>query len=173
VAVATTLGNEVLNDSQVGLSVTVAALPAAIVWNLVTWWLGIPPARRTRWWGGLSARPVVETAGVWSSWPGWARLVLALAISPPIGMLCGYLTMKGTVLGARGQPQGQTSFFKREQIVTVRCAIARDERRQKTMGVITLGLVSVGALETFQVPLWVITLCAGAIAMGTATGGWR
>jgi PiT family inorganic phosphate transporter len=175
VAVATTLGNEVLNDSHIRLSVTVAALLAAIIWNLATWWLGIPSSSSHALVGGLIGAAVVESGWSVVNLTGLSKVILALAISPPIGMLGGYLTMKTVLFLARGASPKINRFFKRGQIVTA-LALALSHGTndaQKTMGVITLGLVSAGVIESFQVPLWVIALCAGAIAAGTATGGWR
>jgi PiT family inorganic phosphate transporter len=106
---------------------------------------------------------------------GLGKVVLALAISPLIGLIAGYVVMKVVLFLARGASPKINTFFKRGQIITA-LALALSHGTndaQKTMGIITLGLVSAGVLPTFHVPLWVITICAGAIALGTATGGWR
>jgi inorganic phosphate transporter, PiT family len=106
---------------------------------------------------------------------GLGKVVLALAISPLIGLVAGYLAMKIVLFLARASSPKINTFFKRAQIITA-LALALSHGTndaQKTMGIITLGLVSAGVLPKFQVPLWVITVCAGAIALGTATGGWR
>ena len=175
VAVATTLGNEVLNDSQVDLSVIVAALVSAIVWNLLTWWLGIPSSSSHALVGGLIGAAVIESGWGVVKLAGLGKVVLALAISPLIGLVAGYLMMKLVLFLARGASPRVNMFFKRGQIITA-LALALSHGTndaQKTMGIITLGLVSAGVLPTFHVPLWVIAVCAGAIALGTATGGWR
>ena len=175
VAVATTIGNEVLNDTQVKLSVTLAALIASIVWNIITWWLGIPASSSHALIGGLIGAAVVE--GGWGvvKLAGLGKVILALAISPLIGLLAGYLVMKTVLFMARGASPKINVFFKRAQIVTaIALALSHGTNdAQKTMGIITLGLVSAGVLPTFHVPLWVIAICAAAIAAGTATGGWR
>ena len=175
VAVATTLGSEVLNDSQVKLSVTVAALIASIVWNLLTWWLCIPSSSSHALVGGLIGAAVVESGWGVVKMAGLGKVVLALAISPLIGLIAGYLVMKAVLFLSRGASPKVNTLFKRGQIVTA-LALALSHGTndaQKTMGIITLGLVSTGVLETFHVPLWVIAMCAAAIALGTATGGWR
>ena len=175
VAVATTLGNEVLNDSQVKLSVTLAALVASIVWNIITWWLGIPSSSSHALVGGLVGAAVVESGWGVVKLAGLGKVVLALAISPLTGLVAGYLAMKLVLFLARASSPKINTFFKRAQIITA-LALALSHGTndaQKTMGIITLGLVSAGVLPKFQVPLWVITVCAGAIALGTATGGWR
>jgi PiT family inorganic phosphate transporter len=106
---------------------------------------------------------------------GLGKVTLALAISPLVGLVAGYLAMKLVLFLARGASPKINEFFKRGQIVTA-LALALSHGTndaQKTMGVITLGLVNAGLLQEFKVPLWVVAACAGAIALGTATGGWR
>jgi len=175
VAVATTLGNEVLTVGTLKLSVTLAALIASIVWNIITWWLGIPSSSSHALVGGLIGAAVVDNGWGVVKLAGLGKVTLALAISPLVGLVAGYLAMKLVLFLARGASPKINEFFKRSQIVTA-LALALSHGTndaQKTMGVITLGLVSAGLLQEFKVPLWVVAACAGAIALGTATGGWR
>ncbi len=175
VAVATTLGNEVLNVGVIKLSVTFAALGAAIIWNLITWWLGIPSSSSHALVGGLIGAAAVENGFNVVRLAGLEKVIIALLISPLIGLAIGYLTMKLVLFLVRGAHPGINFFFKRIQIVTA-LALALSHGTndaQKTMGVITMGLVASGALSKFEVPLWVIALSASAIAFGTWTGGWR
>ena len=175
VAVANTLGREVLAGDEIKLSVTVAALVAAIVWNILTWWLGIPASSSHALLGGLIGAAVVESGWGVVKLAGLGKVALALAISPLIGLAAGYVVMKVTLFLARGSSPRINGVFKRAQIVTA-LALALSHGTndaQKTMGIITLGLVSAGAIPEFEVPKWVIVICAGAIALGTATGGWR
>jgi inorganic phosphate transporter, PiT family len=175
VAVATTLGNEVLNEGQLGMSVILAALGAAIVWNILTWWLGIPSSSSHALVGGLIGAAVIENGFSVVKIAGLTKVLIALAISPPIGFVAGYFVMKVVLFLSRGAHPGVNVFFKRAQIATaVGLALSHGTNdAQKTMGMITLGLVSAGMIPTFQVPLWVIVLSASAIALGTWTGGWR
>ncbi len=175
VAVATTLGHEVLTANEIELSVTMAALIASIVWNIITWWLGIPSSSSHALVGGLIGAAVAQNGWGVVRLAGLGKVVLALAISPLIGLVAGYLVMKLVLFLARASSPKINTFFKRAQILTA-LALALSHGTndaQKTMGIITLGLVSEGALETFHVPLWVVAACAAAIALGTATGGWR
>ena len=175
VAVATTLGSEVLTVGTLKLSVTLAALIASIVWNIITWWLGIPSSSSHALVGGLVGAAVVDNGWGVIKLAGLGKVALALAISPLVGLVTGYLAMKLVLFLARGASPKINGFFKRSQIVTA-LALALSHSTndaQKTMGVITLGLVSAGLLQEFKVPLWVVAACAGAIALGTATGGWR
>jgi PiT family inorganic phosphate transporter len=175
VAVATTLGHEVLNDAQIRLSVTLSALIASVIWNLITWWLGIPSSSSHALVGGLIGAAVVESGLGVVKLEGLGKVILALAISPLIGLTVGFLVMKTVLFLARSAGPGINTFFKRSQIVTaIALALSHGTNdAQKTMGVITMGLVSAKVLPTFHVPLWVIAISAGAIALGTWTGGWR
>ncbi len=175
VAVATTLGNEVLMDSQVKISVVLAALISAIVWNILTWWVGIPSSSSHALIGGLIGAAIVESGAGVIKWAGLMKVLVALLTSPLIGLLVGYLLMKLVLYLSRGATPGINRFFKGSQVVTaVALALSHGTNdAQKTMGVITMGLVASGVLTEFHVPLWVIALSAGAIALGTWTGGWR
>jgi inorganic phosphate transporter, PiT family len=175
VAVATTLGNEVLNDSQIKLSVTLSALIAAIVWNLITWWLGFPSSSSHALVGGLLGAAIFESALGVVKLAGLTKVIVALIVSPFLGLAIGFLVMKVVMYFARPFPPNINTFFKRVQVVTaVALALSHGTNdAQKTMGVITMGLLSAGVLKEFQVPLWVIALSAGAISFGTWIGGWR
>ena len=175
VAVATTIGHEVLVASEVKLSVTLAAVIAAILWNIITWRLSIPSSSSHALVGGLIGAAVVESGWGVVKLAGLGKVVLALAISPPLGLAAGYLMMKLVLFLARDSSPKINGLFRRGQIVTA-LALALSHGTndaQKTMGIITLGLVSAGVQPTFHVPLWVIAVCAGAIALGTAMGSWR
>lgn len=175
VTVATTIGNEVLVDSEIRESVLIAALGAAIIWNLLTWWLGFPSSSSHALIGGLIGAAIMESGLEVVKWAGLGKVVIALAISPPIGLAAGYLIMKLVLYLSRAATPAINGFFKRGQIVTaVWLALSHGTNDgQKTMGIITLGLVTAGALPEFQVPLWVVALSAAAIALGTSIGGWR
>lgn len=175
VAVATTLGNDVLNTSEVKMHIILAALCAAIIWNLLTWWLGIPSSSSHALVGGLIGAAVIENGFGVVKLAGLTKVLVALAISPVIGFIAGYLIMKIVLFLARGASPSVNGFFKRAQVVTALClALSHGTNdAQKTMGIITLGLVAAGVIPTFQVPIWVIAASAGAIALGTWMGGWR
>jgi PiT family inorganic phosphate transporter len=175
VAVATTIGHEVLDASGVKLSVALAAVIAAIVWDIITWRLSIPSSSSHALVGGLIGAAVVESGWGVVRLAGLGKVVLALAISPPLGLAVGYLMMRLVLFLARNSSPKINWFFRRGQIVTALVlALAHGTNdAQKTMGIITLGLVLGGVQPTFHVPLWVIALCAGAIALGTAMGSWR
>lgn len=175
VAVATTLGNEVLTNEQLQPSMVLAALGAAIVWNLITWWLGFPSSSSHALVGGLIGAAVVQDGLGGIKWSGLSKVLIALATSPVIGLAVGYLLMKVVLFCARNATPGINRFFKGSQVVTaIALALSHGSNDgQKTMGIITLGLVTAGILPEFKVPLWVVAASATAIALGTWTGGWR
>jgi PiT family inorganic phosphate transporter len=100
---------------------------------------------------------------------------VALFLSPVLGILFGYLFMNLTLFLVRGATPRINRFFKRAQIVTAAgLALSHGANdAQKTMGVITLGLLIDGVIDQFAVPIWVVAISAGMIALGTAVGGWR
>lgn len=175
VAVATTVGHEVLHDIQIKLSVTMAALVAAIIWNLITWYFGIPSSSSHALIGGMIGAAVIESGWGVVKMAGLIKVLVALTTSPIIGLTIGFIVMKVTLFLARPFPPSINAFFKRSQLVTA-LALALSHGTndaQKTMGVITMGLVSAGVLKEFHVPFWVIVVSAAAIAFGTWIGGWR
>ncbi len=175
VAVAETIGKGLVEPDLITMPVIVAAMIAAVVWNIVTWWLGIPSSSSHALVGGIvGAVAVSEGLDVIQS-SGLIKVSIALFLSPVLGILIGYLLMNFTLFLARGATPGINRFFKRAQLVTaVGLALSHGANdAQKTMGIITLGLLVEGTIDEFSVPLWVVTASATMIALGTATGGWR
>jgi len=175
VAVATTVGNAVVSAQVLRLSVALAALTAAITWNVITGWLGIPSSSSHALVGGLIGAAVMENGWGVVNMAGLDKVLLALAISPLFGLAVGYLAMKLVLFLARGATPKINMFFKRSQILAA-LALAFSygaNDAQKTMGVVSLGLVSAGVLPVFGVPPWVIALSVSAIALGTIIGNWR
>jgi len=175
VAVATTIGQEVLQPYANTMTVLLAALLAAIVWNLVTWFFGIPSSSSHALVGGLLGATIVGYGVGGIQIHGLAKIIIALLVSPPLGLLVGYILMKLVLFLARGSSPRINWFFKRAQTLTaLTLALSHGSNdAQKTMGIITMGLVGAGVLSQFQVPVWVIAVSAGAVSLGTAMGGWR
>lgn len=174
VAVATTIGHEVVAEETVTLPVVYAALLAAIGWNVITLVLGIPSSTSHALIGGIIGA-VWSGAGPDALEPGGVTKVLvALFFSPVIGMVAGYITIKVLFFLGRAATPHINVWFKRGQLVSsaVLAMSHGSNDAQKTMGIVTLGLVATGDLATFEVPLWVILSSAGAIALGTLFGGW-
>ena len=175
VAVATTIGHEVVAAEAITVNVLIAALASAIVWNLLTWFLGIPSSSSHALIGGMIGAVSIGAGVSAIELAGMNKILIALFISPVIGLLLGYIFTKLVFFLARGATPKINSFFRRSQIVSaVALSLSHGTNdAQKTMGIITLGLVVAGVIPSFEVPLWVITVSAAAIALGTAMGGWK
>ncbi len=175
VAVAKTIGSEVVQIDSVTTEVIIAALVGAILWNLLTWFLGIPSSSSHALIGGIIGAVAIGAGFDAIKLKGLEKVMIALFASPIIGFVLGFLITRLIFFFARAATPKINTFFKRSQIVTsLALAFSHGTNdAQKTMGIITLGLVISGYIPNFQVPLWVITLSAGAIALGTAFGGWR
>ena len=175
VAVAKTIGEGLIRPEEVTNAVILAALFASILWNLITWFLGIPSSSSHALVGGLIGAIAVG-AGVGAvQWNGLIKVLLGLFISPVLGLIAGFLITRLTLLLARNARPSINWFFKRSQIVTgVALALSHGANdAQKTMGIITLGLVVNGSIPKFEIPLWVILISSTAMGLGTGTGGWR
>ena len=175
VAVATTIGHEVVAAEAITINVLIAALASAIIWNLLTWFLGIPSSSSHALIGGMIGAVIIGAGASAIELHGMEKILIALFISPIIGLLLGYIFTKLVFFLARGATPKINGFFRRSQIVSaIALSLSHGTNdAQKTMGVITLGLVVEGVIPSFEVPLWVITISAGAIALGTAMGGWK
>ena len=182
-AVADTVGGLIKVTSDNVLAILIAALVAAVTWNLATWWWGLPSSSSHALVGGLvGAGVAVGGVGAvnWVSFSDWrpagvVGVLLALAISPTIGGLAGWA---GEWLGRRALRRAHRRvtgpILKGEWVTSAGLAFAHGTNdAQKTMGLITLALVAAGAIPSFDVPQWVKLVCALALTAGTALGGWR
>ena len=177
VHVARTIAKGTVNPAFVTPEIVLAALVGAVVWNLLTWWLGLPTSSSHALIGGfvgaaLLARgpPAIIVAGV-------GKIALFIVLSPVIGMLLGFGGMLVTMWGFRNStPHRVDSLFRRLQLVSAAAfSLAHGSNdAQKTAGIITALLYSTGYLTgEFHVPTWVIVASYGAIGLGTLAGGWR
>jgi inorganic phosphate transporter, PiT family len=175
--VASTVGSGIIDAPQgiSGLVVVLSALIGAIVWNLVTWWFGMPSSSSHALIGGLVGA-ALASAGV-VKWDGVVeKVVIPMVLSPVVGfLLAGLLMLALLWIFRRARPNRLTRGFRHAQTVTA-AAMALGhglQDAQKTMGVIVLALVVGGFHEGFEIPWWVVLLAAGALSAGTYAGGWR
>jgi PiT family inorganic phosphate transporter len=175
VAVATTIGTEVVSEEAVTVPTALAALLAAIVWNLITWWLAIPSSSSHALIGGFVGAALTGFGISAIQIDGLIKVLLALLISPILGALLGWIIMAVILfLGQGFSPRINEVFRKGQWITTITLGLSHGSNdAQKTMGIITFGLIAFGVLPVFIVPTWVIGASATAIALGTALGGWR
>jgi PiT family inorganic phosphate transporter len=178
-SVALTIGSGIVNTEVVrgSRSLVLAALLGAIVWNLVTWYWGLPSSSSHALIGGLVGAGVA-VGGFASLNAGTivAKVLVPLVASPLVGFLGAYVLMVGLAWGTyRSRPARARRAFRGLQVATSAfMALSHGTNdAQKTMGLITLALVLFGQQATMDVPLWVKMACATAMLLGTATGGWK
>jgi PiT family inorganic phosphate transporter len=175
VVVAKTIGDEIVQSNVLTLEVIASALIGAIVWNLITWYFGLPGSSSHALIGGMVGAVIVGTGLGTIKFDGLNKVLIALFTSPMIGFIFGFLLTRVIYFLVRGASPRVNSLFKNGQLVTA-LAMAFSHGTndaQKTMGIITLSLVIAGVLPEFQVPFWVIAVSAAAIAIGTSLAGWR
>jgi PiT family inorganic phosphate transporter len=175
VAVANTIGKDVALLSSITIAVVLAALLSASIWNLITWFFGIPSSSSHALIGGIVGAVVVGSGVQALKFEGLALIGLALFLSPVLGFLLGQVTMRVSMWAVRNATPKANLIFKYAQIPTAfTLALSHGTNdAQKTMGIITMGLVVLGYQQVFIVPFWVILCSATAIGIGTALGGWR
>jgi len=173
VAVANTIGHEVVAAEAINVNVLIAALISAILWNILTWALGFPSSSSHALIGGLIGAVVIKAGWSVIEIPGIEKILLALFLSPIIGLVFGYIILKIILLLSwKASPKINTTFNRGQIFTAIALALSHGTNdAQKTMGIITLALVTGGYLKVFAVPEWVVLLCAGMIALGTAVGG--
>ncbi|HEY6866151.1 MAG TPA: inorganic phosphate transporter [Candidatus Eisenbacteria bacterium] len=177
VHVARTIAKGTVDPSVVSPAVVLAALIAAVAWNFLTWWLGLPTSSSHALIGGFVGAAVAAGGPRTVIVPGVAKIALFIVLSPVIGLVLGYLAMFIVIwIFHRSSPTRVDRIFRRLQLVSAAAfSLGHGSNdAQKTAGIITALLYSTGALKgEFHVPLWVILLSFGAIGLGTLAGGWR
>lgn len=175
--VASTIGKGIIATESVTQGVILCALLSAIIWNLITWYYGIPSSSSHALIGGLmgagvsrAGYDVIKIEGV------TRKVLLPMVTSPFIGFLFGSVCMILILwIFSRAKPNAVNRYFKKMQLISsgIMALSHGTNDAQKTMGIITLALVSFHALPTFEVPFWVVLGCAVTMGLGTMAGGWR
>ncbi len=179
VHVAKTIGKGVINPAIVDPMLIFAALLGAIIWNIITWYYGLPSSSSHALIGGLSGAAVakVGVSGVIAS--GFIKIGSSIVLSPMFGMLLGFIFMAlVSRLLFHAAPRKVDGWFRKLQLVSASLySIGHGGNdAQKTMGIIAVLLFSVGKLGTgdkFEIPLWIVLSCHAAMGLGTLFGGWR
>ncbi len=187
-AVANTIGKFVVLDGVapvLSLSILLCGLLGAIVWNLGTWYFGIPSSSSHALVGGLVGAVVVSVGGDHVAWgfaeladgqvTGIVKVLAALVLSPLIGFWAGFLIfglLRGLLLAAR--PAANSGLRAAQFVTAAGLAFSHGANdAQKSMGILTLVLLLGGFIPRFEVPLWVMVACAAAMTLGILSGGWR
>ena len=182
--VAKTIGSGIVNAEIVTLTVVFCALLAAIIWNLITWWFGLPSSSSHALIGGLLGAALVK-AGVESIHLNTLtqKVLYPMFGSPVLGFVVGFFLMlliAWIIIIFKANPDSVNKKFRKLQLISsALMALSHGSNdAQKTMGIITLALIAGGALQTgaggeFEIPIYVIIACAITMAAGTMNGGWK
>jgi PiT family inorganic phosphate transporter len=175
--VAETVGAGIIKTGGVTLQLVLAALIGAVAWNLITWYFGIPSSSSHALIGGLIGAAIAAGGVDMVQWSGVVdKVILPMIGSPLAGFLVAFTLMIGLLwLVRRWSPAPVNRTFRILQPISAGFMALSHGRNdaQKTMGVITLALYASGEISSFDIPLWVVVACAGAMALGTYSGGWR
>ncbi|MBI5840178.1 MAG: inorganic phosphate transporter [Chloroflexi bacterium] len=175
VAVAQTIGRGIVDTSAVNPQVLIVALASAIIWNLVTWFMKVPSSSSHALIGGILGAASMRASAQAIQVDGVLKILISLFASPIIGFVFGFIILRLILTLSWNATPRINEFFKKAQLITalVLGLSHGSNDSQKTMGIITLALVTGGYLKAFVVPIWVVTICAFALALGTTVGGWR
>ena len=177
VSVANTVGKGVVDPKIVDHWVILAGLIGAIVWDLVTWYWGLPTSSSHALIGGFAGAAVAKAGFGSLVAAGLIKIGVFMILAPVIGLTVGFMLMLGTAWAFRWQTPGRVDWiFRRAQLVSAAAYSLGHGTNdaQKTMGIIAVLLFSTGHLgPTFYIPFWVIMAAHAAIALGTLSGGWR
>lgn len=175
--VAKTIGGDIVSSpSVVDEKILIAALIGAITWNLLTWYFGIPSSSSHALIGGLIGAVLISVGLDGLNWHGVGKIVAGLIASPAIALVTGIIIMNIIFrVFERFSPHVLNDKFRKLQVVSASMIAFSNGSNdaQKSMGIITLALFSGGYIPEFEVPTYVKVMCAAAMAIGTATGGWR
>jgi inorganic phosphate transporter, PiT family len=177
VHVAQTVGTGIVAAEVVDAAVIFGALMGAIVWNLITWWLGIPSSSSHALIGGLAGAAVTKAGLGAIVWKGLGITSAAIVLSPLLGFLLALLLVLAVSwVFVRSTPSAVDNFFRSAQLLSAALYSLGHggNDAQKTMGIIAVLLYSQGLLgATFHIPFWVVLTCQAAMGLGTLIGGWR
>ena len=175
-AVAKTVGAGMVDLSVVTYAVIFAGLFGAIVWDLITWYWGLPTSSSHALFGGYAGAAVAKAGFGAIIVSGWTKTLIFIVVAPLIGLVVGLAVMT-TIYHVFHDvaPTRVNRWFRRFQLLSAAAysLMHGANDAQKTMGIITGALVTGGYLTTFEVPVYVILLAHAAIGLGTLSGGWR
>jgi inorganic phosphate transporter, PiT family len=175
-AVAKTIGKGMIDVSVVTFAVIFSGLMGAIVWNLITWFFGLPTSSSHALIGGYAGAAVARAGVSAIILSGWTKTLIFIIIAPLIGLILGWIIAVATLwIFRRWTPLRVDSLFRRLQLVSAALYSLGHGTNdaQKTMGIIAGVLFTAGYIKVFTIPVWVILAAHTAIGLGTLSGGWR
>lgn len=175
VVVAKTIGSSIVDSHVLTLDAMIACLIGTIIWNLITWFFGIPSSSSHALIGGLMSAVFISVGMSGIKIQGLYKVLIALFVSPVVGFVFGFIVLRVIYFLARNSTPRINELFRNGQFFTaVGLAFSYGANdAQKTIGIITLSLLISGHISAFNVPFWVILLSSSTMALGTALGGWR
>jgi PiT family inorganic phosphate transporter len=175
-AVAKTVGSGMIDVKVVTFAVIFAGLSGAIVWDLITWYFGLPTSSSHALIGGYAGAAVAKAGWIAVLPTGWTKTLVFIVLSPLIGMVLGFSLMTTIYWLFRWVPPSRVDrWFRRAQLVSAAFFSLNHGANdaQKTMGIIAGVLFAAGYIRTFDIPFWVVLAAHTAIGLGTLAGGWR
>lgn len=175
--VAHTIGKGFIQIGVVDNLLILSALSGAIIWDIITWYFGLPSSSSHALMGGLIGAAIAKAGIGILVWSGIIKTTIFIIVSPAIGMILGFVLMVVAInLNRHSNIARSDKIFRKLQLVSAAIYSLGHGMNdaQKTMGIIAMALFSKGLLgNTFHIPFWLIITCHAAIALGTIFGGWR
>jgi PiT family inorganic phosphate transporter len=175
-AVAKTVGSGMVDINIVTTSVILAGLTGAIIWDLITWYYGLPTSSSHALIGGYAGAAVAKVGTVALIPSGWTKTLIFIVLAPTFGFVLGFTIMVITYWVCRGLPPSRVDkYFRKLQLLSAAAYSLGHggNDAQKTMGIIAGALFAGGLLPEFTIPFWVVIAAHAAISLGTLAGGWR
>jgi PiT family inorganic phosphate transporter len=176
-AVAKTIGKGMIDIHSVTFGVIFGGLMGAIIWDLITWYFGLPTSSSHALIGGYAGAAVARSMSFSVIEPsGWSKTLIFIILAPMIGLVLGLVITSITYwLFRRSSPARVDRVFRKAQLVSAAFYSLGHGTNdaQKTMGIIAGVLFTAGYIKTFTIPIWVILIAHTAIGLGTLSGGWR
>jgi PiT family inorganic phosphate transporter len=176
VGVAKTIGSGMIRIEMVDNTVIFAGLCGAIVWNIITWYFGLPTSSSHALIGGYAGSAVAKAGLDVIIASGWTKTLIFIVVSPVAGMVLGFFVMSTTMWIVRRMPPRRVdNHFRKLQLLSAALYSLGHGTNdaQKTMGIIAGVLYTSKLIPTFDIPMWVVLAAHSAIALGTLSGGWR
>jgi PiT family inorganic phosphate transporter len=175
-AVAKTIGKGMIDLDAVTFGVIFGGLMGAIIWDLITWYFGLPTSSSHALIGGYAGAAIANTGFGSIIVSGWTKTLVYIVLAPLIGLTLALLITVATLWSfRRASPMRVDRIFRKLQLVSAALYSLGHggNDAQKTMGIIAGVLVTAGYLQKFEIPVWVVLAAHAAIALGTLSGGWR
>jgi len=176
VGVAKTIGKGMIDINVVDIHVIMAGLFGAIVWDIVTWYYGLPTSSSHALIGGYAGAAIAKAGMGVILFSGWIKTLIFIVVAPITGLVLGFIIQVIVYhLFKKKTPTQVDKLFRRLQLVSAGFYSLGHGTNdaQKTMGIIAGVLLSAGYLSEFTIPFWVVLMCHLAIGLGTLFGGWR